>query len=341
MATGEDEAESCGSKPVDRGGPPPSLQPRDQWRKLEAYDEVLQRLPSSGFEVDSIRVGHLGYDVNVERAEDVLLLHKRLLELAIQPAFDIRLSFKAFRPPTFGSSANLDGDSDVHSVEDGDSDVHSTPLSRFSLDAFVIDGWNSEVVISLQSELVCGFLLVLVVKVADFGVARVQDETGKMTAETGTISLDGSRGYRTHNKADVFSFGIVQWELLTGEARTFNLVASHKASVINFFSVVLTCYCGPGSFLCHIHDPNAGSSWRSKNKRMRPLIPENANPSLAELLASEYQGEAQLLRNPGHPQTHTSEEEGSSLTWRNPCNPFHKFHIRFEPLIFAAFFPPF
>ncbi|KAI7739681.1 hypothetical protein M8C21_020548 [Ambrosia artemisiifolia] len=59
-----------------------------------------------------------------------------------------------------------------------------------------------------------------VVKVADFGVARVQTQSGVMTAETGTYrwmapEVIEHRPY--DHKADVFSFGIVLWELLTGE----------------------------------------------------------------------------------------------------------------------------
>ena len=60
-----------------------------------------------------------------------------------------------------------------------------------------------------------------VVKIADFGVARVlTDSSGNMTAETGTYrwmapEVIEHRPY--DNKADVFSFGIVLWELLTGK----------------------------------------------------------------------------------------------------------------------------
>ncbi|KAI3428796.1 hypothetical protein D9Q98_007615 [Chlorella vulgaris] len=57
------------------------------------------------------------------------------------------------------------------------------------------------------------------VKIADFGVARVMDHTGIMTAETGTYRWMAPEVIE-HNpyreKADVFSFGIVLWELLTG-----------------------------------------------------------------------------------------------------------------------------
>ncbi|XP_068482385.1 serine/threonine-protein kinase STY46-like isoform X4 [Phaseolus vulgaris] len=59
-----------------------------------------------------------------------------------------------------------------------------------------------------------------VVKVADFGVARVHNQSGIMTAETGTYrwmapEVIEHRPY--DHKADVFSFAIVLWELLTGK----------------------------------------------------------------------------------------------------------------------------
>ncbi|KAJ0947639.1 putative dual-specificity kinase TKL-Pl-4 family [Helianthus annuus] len=58
-----------------------------------------------------------------------------------------------------------------------------------------------------------------VVKV-DFGVARVKAQTGVMTAETGTYrwmapEIIEHKPY--DHKADVFSFGVVLWELLTGK----------------------------------------------------------------------------------------------------------------------------
>ncbi|KAI5392697.1 hypothetical protein KIW84_060028 [Lathyrus oleraceus] len=57
-----------------------------------------------------------------------------------------------------------------------------------------------------------------VVKVADFGVARLQDQSGIMTAETGTyrwMAPEVIQHKPYNHKADVFSFGIILWELLT------------------------------------------------------------------------------------------------------------------------------
>ncbi|KAM0041503.1 putative dual-specificity kinase TKL-Pl-4 family [Helianthus debilis subsp. tardiflorus] len=57
-----------------------------------------------------------------------------------------------------------------------------------------------------------------IVKVSDFGVARVQNKSGIMTAETGTyrwMAPEVIEHKPYSHKADVFSFGIVVWELLT------------------------------------------------------------------------------------------------------------------------------
>lgn len=58
------------------------------------------------------------------------------------------------------------------------------------------------------------------VKVADFGVARVKSQSGVMTAETGTyrwMAPEVIEHKPYDHKADVFSFGVVLWELLTGK----------------------------------------------------------------------------------------------------------------------------
>ncbi|KAI3873453.1 hypothetical protein MKW98_008105, partial [Papaver atlanticum] len=67
-----------------------------------------------------------------------------------------------------------------------------------------------------------------VVKVAEFGVARVQARSGAMTPETGTyrwMAPEVIQRKPYNHKADVFSFGILLWELLTGELPYGNLTA--------------------------------------------------------------------------------------------------------------------
>ncbi|GLU16549.1 hypothetical protein SLE2022_329800 [Rubroshorea leprosula] len=59
-----------------------------------------------------------------------------------------------------------------------------------------------------------------VVKVADFGVARFQNQGGIMTAETGTyrwMAPEVINHQQYDQKADVFSFAIVLWELVTAK----------------------------------------------------------------------------------------------------------------------------
>ncbi|XP_021641213.2 serine/threonine-protein kinase STY8 isoform X2 [Hevea brasiliensis] len=59
-----------------------------------------------------------------------------------------------------------------------------------------------------------------VVKVADFGVARFQNQEGVMTAETGTYRWMAPEviNHQPYNqKADIFSFAIVLWELVTAK----------------------------------------------------------------------------------------------------------------------------
>ena len=46
--------------------------------------------------------------------------------------------------------------------------------------------WNDIVSVPWTCILLCTTLILQVVKVADFGVARVKDQSGVMTAETGT-----------------------------------------------------------------------------------------------------------------------------------------------------------
>ncbi|KAL3038752.1 hypothetical protein AAZX31_01G149000 [Glycine max] len=100
-----------------------------------------------------------------------------------------------------------------------------------------------------------------VVKVADFGVARVQTQSGVMTAETGTyrwMAPEVIEHKPYDQKADVFSFGIALWELLTGEL-PYSCLTPLQAAV----GVV--------------------------QKGLRPTIPKNTHPRLSELLQRCWQ----------------------------------------------------
>ncbi|CAL5431241.1 unnamed protein product [Camellia sinensis] len=92
-----------------------------------------------------------------------------------------------------------------------------------------------------------------VVKVADFGVSRVQAQSGVMTAETETLAPEVIEHKPYDHKADIFSFGIVQWELLTGE-----LPCSYLTPLQAAVGVV--------------------------QQGLRPTIPKHTHPKLAELL---------------------------------------------------------
>lgn len=95
-----------------------------------------------------------------------------------------------------------------------------------------------------------------VVKVADFGVARVKDQSGVMTAETGTyrwMAPEVIEHKPYDHKADIFSFGIVVWELLTGKI-PYDYLTPLQAAI----GVV--------------------------QKGIRPTVPKDTHPKLTELL---------------------------------------------------------
>lgn len=105
-----------------------------------------------------------------------------------------------------------------------------------------------------------------VVKVADFGVARVKAQSGVMTAETGTyrwMAPEVIEHKPYDHKADVFSFGIVLWELLTGKL-PYDYLTPLQAAV----GVV--------------------------QKGLRPTIPKNTHPKLADLLERCWQQDPTL-----------------------------------------------
>ncbi|KAA8546141.1 hypothetical protein F0562_020965 [Nyssa sinensis] len=105
-----------------------------------------------------------------------------------------------------------------------------------------------------------------VVKVADFGVARVKAQSGVMTAETGTyrwMAPEVIEHKPYDHKADVFSFGVVLWELLTGKI-PYEYLTPLQAAV----GVV--------------------------QKGLRPTIPKHTHPKLAVLLERCWQQDPTL-----------------------------------------------
>lgn len=105
-----------------------------------------------------------------------------------------------------------------------------------------------------------------VVKVADFGVARVKTQSGVMTAETGTyrwMAPEVIEHKPYDQKADVFSFAIMIWELLTGKL-PYDYLTPLQAAV----GVV--------------------------QKALRPTIPKHTNLKLAELLEKCWQQDPAL-----------------------------------------------
>ncbi|KAH7687961.1 Dual-specificity kinase protein [Dioscorea alata] len=94
------------------------------------------------------------------------------------------------------------------------------------------------------------------IKIADFGVARIEVQTEGMTPETGTYRWMAPEmiQHRPYNqKVDVYSFGIVLWELITGMLPFQNMTAVQAA-----FAVV--------------------------NKGVRPVIPSDCLPVLSEIM---------------------------------------------------------
>ncbi|KAG8046750.1 hypothetical protein GUJ93_ZPchr0008g11543 [Zizania palustris] len=94
------------------------------------------------------------------------------------------------------------------------------------------------------------------IKIADFGVARIEVTTEGMTPETGTYRWMAPEmiQHRPYNqKVDVYSFGIVLWELITGDLPFANMTAVQAA-----FAVV--------------------------NRGVRPVIPRDCLPTLGEIM---------------------------------------------------------
>ncbi|KAL6639361.1 hypothetical protein ACP70R_023091 [Stipagrostis hirtigluma subsp. patula] len=137
-----------------------------------------------------------------------------------------------------------------------------------------------------------------VVKVADFGVARVKDQSGVMTAETGTyrwMAPEVIEHLPYDHRADVFSFGIVLWELLTGKLPYEDMTPLQAAVAV-------------------------------VQKDLRPAIPADTHPMLVDLLQRCWQKDPALrptfaeildilnainevLRNLGHNKRHPGRSQ--------------------------------
>ncbi|KAH0456560.1 hypothetical protein IEQ34_014467 [Dendrobium chrysotoxum] len=121
-----------------------------------------------------------------------------------------------------------------------------------------------------------------VVKVADFGVARVKAQSGVMTAETGTYRWMAPEVIE-HNpydhKADVFSFAIMIWELLTGKLPYEYLTPLQAA--VGVVQKAAVAFLIREVFLFHYQG-------------LRPAIPKHTNLKLAELLEKCWQQDPAL-----------------------------------------------
>ncbi|KAI0494477.1 hypothetical protein KFK09_024615 [Dendrobium nobile] len=132
-----------------------------------------------------------------------------------------------------------------------------------------------------------------VVKVADFGVARFQNQGGVMTAETGTyrwMAPEVINHQPYDQKVDIFSFAIVLWELATSKI-PYNTMTPLQAAL-------------------------------GVRQGMRPELPENMHPTLLDLMQrcwetlpakrpsfSEIIAELEELLQQSQPSGETSKQE--------------------------------
>ncbi|MBA0855424.1 hypothetical protein Goshw_013692, partial [Gossypium schwendimanii] len=105
------------------------------------------------------------------------------------------------------------------------------------------------------TEVICIGICTIVVKVADFGVARFLNQGGVMTAETGTyrwMAPEVINHQPYDQKADVFSFAVVLWELVTAKVPYDTMTPLQAALGVR--------------------------------QGLRPELPENAHPKLLDLM---------------------------------------------------------
>ncbi|KAH9694535.1 serine/threonine-protein kinase STY46 [Citrus sinensis] len=181
MVMEENNNESCGSRASDTSStssPPPQHQSRQHRQKLGVYNEVLGRLKESNNDeaiqprFDDELWTHFNrlptryaLDVNVERAEDVLM-HKRLLHLAHdprnRPAIEVRLVQACVDLPMHEITFSTDDKPKLLSqltalladIGLNIQEAHAfSTVDGYSLDVFVVDGWPYEETEQLRAAL--------------------------------------------------------------------------------------------------------------------------------------------------------------------------------------------
>ncbi|KAI3781001.1 hypothetical protein L2E82_10999 [Cichorium intybus] len=218
--------ESCGSMSMESKRPSTAAKNnnnnnRNQIQKLEVYNEILLRLKESnngeakepGFDDELLAhfnrlPNRYALDVNIERAEDVLM-HKRLLSLAHDPAnglvFDVRLvqvspvtennddlgdcsspgkqtTQSSHPPPAFGSSPNLEAlavEAKEASAGNGDNAVNSHTNFHCPMHEITFSTDDKPKLLSQETEELRDALERKLSKLEKQSKSDQQDQTGK------------------------------------------------------------------------------------------------------------------------------------------------------------------
>jgi serine/threonine protein kinase len=175
-----------------------------------------------------------------------------------------------------------------------------------------------------------------VVKVADFGVARFQDQGGIMTAETGTyrwMAPEVINHQPYDNKADVFSFAIVLWELVTSKVLlhlflwllivSLSQMMQLSLQLLNLLIFYFWCFQIPYDTMTPLQ---AAVGVR---QGLRPGLPKKAHPKLLDLMQRCW--EADPSKRPAFPDILVEVEDllshvqgASGKTVQDPANDSNK-----------------